>query len=227
MKIQPTFNSASFAAVLGTVGIMTASPSIAQLSTAFRNVFFRTQNYGVQIVWRGGGPYMTVSNNGWRVMVDAPAKILPPRGVADNWTTYTAASGDYLATVRVGPAGEGTIAITLAGKRITEEYAKRALREKIGTAKTPVQSGTVFELQTEEYAIRVYRQKSDLLMNLYNRKTETIVLKQAPVTLANTSEAIVYRHDGKVSVQAREDVRGVRSLFIIQDNQIQYRGEGY
>lgn len=170
---------------------------------------------------------MTVSNNGWRVMVNAPAKVLPPRGVADNWTTYTAASGDYLALVRVGPKGEGAIEVALASKRITEEYAKPTSQKQTTTAKTPEQNGTMLEFQTEEYAVRVYRQQGELWMNLYNRKTEKIDLKQAAVTLTSTSDATVYRHDGKATVQAREDVRGVRSLFIIQDNQIVYRGEGY
>ncbi len=227
MKIPPSF-SFSVIAMVSAVGITQASPSIAQVGTVNRNVFFRTQNYGVQITWRGGGPYMTVSNNGWRVMLDAPATILPLRGAADNWTTYTAVSGDYRATVRVSPTGAKTIAVTLAGKRITEEYAKTSsIQTSPSLAKLPEQDSTVLEFQTEDYAVRVYRQKGDLWMNLYNRQQRTVDLKQVPVTLVNTSDATVYRHDGKVSVQAREDVRGVRSLYLIQDNQIQYRGEGY
>ncbi|MBF2027819.1 MAG: hypothetical protein IGS48_13825 [Oscillatoriales cyanobacterium C42_A2020_001] len=227
MKIYPLL-SASLVVLSSAIAIAPPTqPGIAQLNNANPNVFFRTQHYGVQIVWRGRRPYMTVSNNGWRVMVDAPAKILPPRGVADSWTTYTAASGDYLAVVRVGSGGEGAIAVALAGKRITEEYAKPTSRKKTSTAKIPEQNGTVLEFQTEDYAVRVYRQQGELWMNLYNRKTEKIDLKQAAVTLTSISDATVYRHDGKATVQAREDVRGMRSLFIIQDNQVLYRGEGY
>jgi hypothetical protein len=207
-------------------------PSLAQPlpriqeSETTQNVLFRTKNYVAQIIWRRGIPYMSVSNNGWRVLSDVRATVLPQRGVADSWTTYVGVSGDYLAYVRVRPPGEAAIAVTLAGRRVTEEYAQApAPKRSIRATTTP--ENTIFALETLEYAVRVFQQQNGLFMNLYNKKTETVDLKRVPVTLVNTSDAKIYRHDGNSTIQAREDVRGRRSLVIIRDNAIQYRGEAF
>jgi hypothetical protein len=64
-------------------------------------------------------------------------------------------------------------------------------------------------------------------MNLYNRKQDVTELKQVPVTRVESSEGTIYRYDGVATVQARENYRGERVLLILQNNQIQYRGDGY
>jgi len=221
--------SLSLMLFLGSVG-MTAYPVLAQLNPptlgdTSQNVLFRTKSYVAQIIWRRGIPYMTVSNNGWRVLSDVRAQVLPPRGVGDRWTTYTAVSGDYMAYVRVSPDGEGAIEITQSGERVREEYAT-AFIPKPPTAKTVIQRDTtLLAFETLEYRVRVFRQKGDLFMNLYNKKKETTDLQQVPVTMVNTSNGVVYRHDGPATVQAREDAQGRRLLLIIRDNAIQYRGE--
>ncbi|MDX2230298.1 MAG: hypothetical protein NW220_11715 [Leptolyngbyaceae cyanobacterium bins.349] len=191
------------------------------------NVFFRTQSYVAQIIWRRGIPYMTVSNNGWRVLADVRAQVLPARGIADSWTTYTAISGDYLASVRISATGQGAIAVTQAGRRVTEEYAKTTSRQKSIPLQTAPQASTLMAFETPDYAVRVFQQQGKVWMNLYNKNTAALDLSQVPVTLVNTSGATVYRHDGASTIQAREDVRGGRSLLILRDNAIQYRGEAF
>ncbi|MDX2243493.1 MAG: hypothetical protein NW224_22660 [Leptolyngbyaceae cyanobacterium bins.302] len=209
-----------------------AQPSIDPFGQG-QNVLFRTKNYVAQVIWRRGIPYMTVSNNGWRVLSDVRAQVVAARGVADDWTTYSAVSGDYLAYVRVSPTGEAAIEVTLAGRRVREEYAtlpplrKRPTQTKPIQAKAAQPGRTIATFETLEYTVRVFEQQDSLFMNLYNKKTETIDLKQVPVVRVNTSNGIVYRHDGKSTIQAREDVKGQRTLLIIRDNAIQYRGEAF
>ena len=170
---------------------------------------------------------MSVSNNGWRVLSDVRATVLPQRGVADSWTTYVGVSGDYLAYVRVRPTGEAAIEVTLAGRQVTEEYAQMPAPKPPVSTPSRSPENTVLTLETLEYAVRVFQQQDGLFMNLYNKKTATTDLKRVPVTLVNTSDGKVYRHDGQATIQAREDVRGRRSLLIIRDNAIQYRGEAF
>jgi len=223
--------SAAFVVLISSSG-MTIAPQSASApmrqgtANPNQNVFFRTKSYGVQIIWRAGVPFMTVSNNGFRVLVDARAEVMPARGSADSWTTYTARSGDYAANVRVSPSGQGAIEVTLGGNRLTQEYAISAPRQQ-PQPKTTLKDGTLLAFETAQYAVRVFRREDKLLMNLYNKQTAKTDLQQVPITAVNTSEGMVYRYDGQSTIQAREDIRGGRSLLIIRDNAIQYRGEAF
>lgn len=195
-----------------------------------QNILFRTKNYVAQIIWRRGIPFMSVSNNGWRVLSDVRAEVLPQRGIADNWTTYIAVSGDYMAYVRVSTTGEAAIEVTLGGSTVREEYAIASfpplkppkVTQQAATSQRPT---TVLAFETLEYAVHIFQQQGTLRLNLYNRKAGKTELKQVPVTRINTSDGVVYRYDGKSTVQAREDVQGRQILLIIRDNAIQYRGE--
>lgn len=208
-------------------------PAIAQteltqtVETEQRPILFRTKRYVVGIIWRQGQPLMSVSNNGFRVIVGVPAKISPLRGSNDQWITYTAVSGDYTAIVRVGAGGERMIEVRQVGQRIVQEYATSPPQQTLDRSTQNQRDATLLNFQTEEYVVRVYRQKSDLYMNLYNKKRSVTELKQVPVTRVESSEATIYRYDGKATVQAREDYRGERVLLILQNNQIQYRSDGY
>ncbi len=193
--------------------------------TNSQNVLFRTKRYVAQIIWRAGVPYMTVSNNGWRVLADVRAEVLPGRGATDEWTTYRAVSGDYLAYVRVSPTGAGAIEITQAGRRVTEEYTAIAPRSQPPPDSTVQRTTNILAFETVEYAVRVFRQAGNLYMNLHNKQTDRTDLQQVPVTRVQPSNGVIYRHDGASTVQAREDVQGRRSLLILRDNAIQYRGE--
>lgn len=202
--------------------------TLEQQDETNQTIYFRTKSYRVQIIWRKGTPYMSVSNNGWQVLVDTPAKIAPKRGDKDPWTTYVAASGDYTAQVRVGPAGQSAIEVSLAGKRVTEETAMFSLPQLAKQApEVKPRDEVLLAFQTKEYAVRVYRRTGNLFMNLYDRRTAKTQLRQVPVTMTNTTSSLVYRYDGDMSVQARESVEGERSLLIIRDNAIQYRGVGF
>ncbi len=218
--------------VLG-FGISAADPAIGQTELAQTAeteqlpILFRTKRYVVEIIWRRGQPLMSVSNNGFRVIVNAPAQVLPARGINDQWTTYTANSGDYTAIVRVGVGGERMIEVSQAGQRIVQEYATSPPQQQPDRSIQNQQDTTLLSFQTGEYAVRVYRQKNKLYMNLYNQSKGVAELNQVPVKRVESSEGTVYRYDGKVTVQAREDYRGNRILLILQNNQIQYRGDGY
>lgn len=190
-------------------------------------ILFRTKHYVVEIIWRRGQPLMSVSNNGFRVMVNAPARILSTRGMNDQWTTYTANSGDYTATVRVGAGGERVIEVNQVGQRIVQEYGTAPPQQRPDRSAINPQDATLLSFQTGEYAVRVYRKRNDLYMNLYNKSKGVTELKQVTVTRAESSEGTIFRYDGKATVQAREDYRGQRVLLILQNNQIQYRGDGY
>jgi hypothetical protein len=189
-------------------------------------LFFRTTSYRVEIIWRRERPYMTVSQNGWRVIVDVPAKVTPPRGDNDAWTSYICASGDYAAIVRVGSTGEGVIEVRRSGQRITQEYALPSPQKTSIQPEQNLTDGTALVFVTERYAVHVYRQKGGLYMNLYNQQSKVTELKRVPVKQVNMSEGRVYRYEGDATVQAREDFKGRRTLLILRDNEIQYRGEG-
>ncbi|MGQ9871073.1 MAG: hypothetical protein ACUVQO_09785 [Leptodesmis sp.] len=227
---QLAFLVGILSAVLG-VGILVEPPAIAQTqltqTTEQTAILFRTKRYVVEIIWRRGQPLMSVSNNGFRVIVNAPARILPARGMNDQWTTYTANSGDYTAIVRVGAGGKRMIEVSQVGRRIVQEYAIAAPQQQPDRPASSQQDATLLSFQTGEYAVRVYRQKDKLYMNLYNQSKGVTELKQVPVTRVESSEGTIYRYDGKATVQAREDYRGQRVLLILQNNQIQYRGDGY
>jgi len=194
-------------------------------------ILFRTNRYVVEIIWRRGQPYMSVSHNGFRVLVNMPARTAPPRGGNDQWTTYTANSADYTAIVRVAATGERVIEVRQVGQKIVQEYATFPPAQQPGrsTLSQPVskKEETLLDFQTREYAVRVYRQKQDLYMNLYNKAKAVTELKQVPVTRVESSEATIYRYDGAATIQAREDYRGQRVLLILKNNGIQYRGDGY
>ncbi|MGC8711259.1 MAG: hypothetical protein ACP5RH_02600 [Leptodesmis sp.] len=215
------------------VGGLVEPPAIAQtelaqtVETEQRPILFRTKRYVVEIIWRRGQPLMSVSNNGFRVIVNAPARILSARGINDQWTTYTANSGDYTAIVRVGAGGERMIEVSQVGQRIVQEYATTALQQQPDRPAPLQQDATLLSFQTGEYAVRVYRQKNRLYMNLYNQSKGVTELKQVPVVRVESSAGTTYRYDGKATVQVREDYRGQRVLLILQNNQIQYRGDGY
>jgi hypothetical protein len=202
-------------------------------------ILFRTKNYAVEIFWRRGQPYLSVSNNGFGVIVDRPARIASARGVKDRWTTYTVNSADYRAIVRLGPTGERVIEIQQVGQRIVQEYATFPPAHPPAvpasdSASTPTSTPgrrqkeiTLLGFQTRDYAVRVFRQEEDLYMNLYNKTQQVTELKRVPVTRVENSTGTVYRHDGNATVQAREDYRGQRVLLILKNNEIQYRGDGY
>lgn len=212
-------------ASIGSVPIPVLAQPRPVSATNDQNVLFRTKSYVAQIIWRAGVPYMSVSHNGWRVLANVRADVLPMRGLADQWTTYAAVSGDYMAYVRVGPTGEAEIEVTQSRRRLTEEYATVAPRKHSLQVRTAQRTNNVLAFETLDYVVRVFRQDGNLWMNLYNKKTEATDLKQVPVTLMNTSNGVIYRHDGVATFQAREDVQGRRSLLILRDNAIQYRGE--
>lgn len=229
--------SVMFISILGTgLGLNTCVmvPAIAQtqldqgVETEQQPILFRTKRYAVRIIWRQGQPLMSVSNNGFRVIVNTPARISPSRGSNDQWTTYTAASGDYTAIVRIGAGGERMIEVSQAGQRLVQEYAMFPSQPVPDDRRSQTQQdATLLSFQTGEYAVRVYRQKNGLYMNLFNQSQGVTELKQVPVTQVESSEGTIYRYDGKATVQAREDYRGQRVLLILQNNQIQYRGDGY
>ncbi len=191
-----------------------------------QNILFRTRQYVAQIIWRRGIPYMTVSQNGWRVLADVRSRVLSTRGTNDPWTSYTAVSGDYRAVVRVNPSGIAAIEVWLGNQRIAEEYATAQLPKPRPAPSSPTAEGTVLGFDTPEFTVRILRQQGNLLMNLYDRKTQQVTLRAVPVRMIQTSRATVYQYDGEATVQVREDVRGQRSLLILRDNAIQYRGEG-
>lgn len=218
----------SFALLLWGLGVGSV-PACAQpragLEDASQTVLFRTKSYVAQIIWRRGIPYLSVSYNGWRVLADVRAAVLPSRGVGDRWTTYTAAAGDYQVYVRVGATGGAAIEVTQAGRRLREEYAIAPRRQLLPQPGLAQPDNTVLRFETSNYVVRVFRQQGELWMNLYNKATATTDLRQVPVTFVNTSDGMVYRHNGAATIQAREDTSGRRSLLIIRDNAIQYRGE--
>jgi hypothetical protein len=229
---QLVFSVGILSAVLG-VGGLAELPTIAQtklvqtVETEQPPLLFRTKRYVVEIIWRRGQPLMSVSNNGFRVIVNSPARILSARGINDQWTTYTANSGDYTAIVRVGAGGERMIEVSQVGQTIVQEYATAPPQQKFDRPPLTQPDATLLSFQTGEYAVRVYRQKNKLYMNLYNQSKGVTELKQVPVTRVENSEGTIYRYDGKATVQAREDYRGQRVLLILQNNQIHYRGDGY
>ncbi len=202
-----------------------APKTIAQTPSSAQPIFFRTKSYGVQIIWRGGRPYLTVSNNGWRVLANSPAAVSPQSAVSDRWTTYLSRSGDYRVAVQVGPGGAGAIEVSLEGGRIAREIALFP-PPRPDQAPRQLKDGTILEFQTPDYAVRVYQQKGKPYLNLYEIKNARVTLNQVPVMLSERSEGTVYQYDGETTVQAREDSRGRRSLWMMKDNQIIYRGEG-
>jgi hypothetical protein len=194
-------------------------------------ILFRTKRYVVEIFWRRGQPYMSVSNNGFRVIANRPVRTLEPRGVNDQWTTFTANSADYTALVRVAPTGERMIEVRQVRQRIVQEYATFPVIQP--PAPTPTnppadqREETLLSFQTREYAVRVYRQKQELYMNLFNKNNGLTELKRVPVTRVESSDATIYRYDGAATIKAREDYRGQRVLMMMKNNGIQYRGDGY
>lgn len=196
-------------------------------------IYFRTKSYRVRLEWRRGYPYLSINHNGWMVMTDAPATILKRRGPGDRWTRYRARSGDYTAIVQMETGGEAAIAVSLAGKPIIQEMATfstatpKPLPQPQPTVTNSKEEVYVFSVQTPEYAVRVYRNQGSLWLNLYDKQAQKILVRRGPVTERRTTGSTIYQYDGETSIQAREDVKGARSLLILRDNAIQYRGEGF
>jgi hypothetical protein len=226
---------ASFSSVGGYVGgsaIAQSPPAtlLAQTLPANRqDVFFRTRRYVVQVYWKGDVPYMTVSNNGFRVIANQRAQQLSSRGPRDPWTTYATNSGNYQAYVRVAANGQAMIEVTLDRVAIAKEYAltPTAAKNPDLAGSSSQQRATLMAFQTDEYAVNVYQQQGQTYLNLYNRKSKKTEFNQVPVQRRTTAETTIYQYDGDSTIQARETVRGQRSLYILRDNQIQYRGDGY
>lgn len=228
MKLSILFISAALVFSAPAVVPAIAQTGLTQTAeTKQRPILFQTKHYVIKMIWRQGRPLMSVSNNGFRIIVSVPARVSPPRGSNDQWTTYTAVSGNYTAIVRVGAGGERMIEVRQVGRRTVQEYATSPLQQPRDLSTQNQRDATLLNFQTGEYVVRVYRQKNDLYMNLYNKKREVTELKQVPVTRVESSEATIYRYDGKATVQAREDYRGERVLLILQNNQVQYRSDGY
>ncbi len=196
-------------------------------------IYFRTKSYRVRLEWRRGYPYLSINHNGWMVMTDAPAKILSNRGPGDQWTRYRARSGDYTAIVQMGPDGTAAIAVSLAGKPIIQEVATfstatpKPSPQPQPTATNAKEEVYIFSVQTPEYAVRVYRHQGSLWLNLYDKQTQKILVRRGPATERRTTDSTIYQYDGEASIQARENAKGARSLLILRDNAIQYRGEGF
>lgn len=61
--------------------------------------------------------------------------------------------------------------------------------------------GTLLLAQTTSYAVRLYSQNGQTLLNLYNKKTGTLALNAVPVTTESIAEGRIYRHAGQPTVQ--------------------------
>lgn len=221
--------------ISGALGLSVAAevPAIAQtelvqmVETDQRPILVRTKHYVVEITWRRGQPLMSVIKNGFHIIINTPAQFFPTRGINDQGTIYIANSGDCRATLRVGTGGESMIEVKQVGQKAVQEYVASLPQQRPDRPAQDQHDATLLNFQTEKYTVRVYRQKNNLYMNLYNQSKRVTELKQVPVTQVESNEGTVYRYDGKATVQAREDYGGQRVLLILQNNQIQYRGDGY
>jgi hypothetical protein len=79
---------------------------------------------------------------------------------------------------------------------------------------------TVLYFETASMAVRIYRRGSDLFMNLYNRRTDTVEVSNAPAELVpSTRDETVYKNSlGEVERFARVDIRGQSELEIVAAN---------
>jgi hypothetical protein len=79
---------------------------------------------------------------------------------------------------------------------------------------------TVLFFETESMAVRVYRSGADLFMNLYNKATDMVELRNAPTQLIpSTRDQTVYKAaQGEADRFARINVMGETELEIVAAN---------
>ena len=76
---------------------------------------------------------------------------------------------------------------------------------------------TVLYFETDSMAVRIFRSGSDLLMNLYNKATDTVEVNGAPAEIVpSTRDQMVYKNSlGEADRFARINVQGETELEIV------------
>jgi hypothetical protein len=118
-----------------------------------------------------------------------------------------------------------TIGPTLAALALGIAPSLAAIPRPIGSPLSPTPGqwlalegsvATVLFFETESMAVRIYRQGSDLFMNLYNKANDVVEARGIPARIVpSTRDQTVYRADrGEAERLARIDIRGETELEI-------------
>lgn len=73
---------------------------------------------------------------------------------------------------------------------------------------------TILTLETNQYAVRIWRKQGQPVINLYNRKRQRLELSAAPVTTKSDAQGTAYRYQGKPTVRVLAAKSGVKLLEV-------------
>lgn len=182
-----------------------------QLGSEYREVMaFETPNYYVNICLqrltdrRSRYVYVAEPKNNPSDRLVLTAQPLSP-------ARYQASSTDTVYTVtnylQVPDASRGgfELVVTQNGRVVQLENSIRGFDFSNGSpgsqAAPPTLKDTILTFRTRNYAVRLYRQGGQTVMNVFNRSNKSLLLRRTPVRTEQNSEGYTYRNAyGKVPI---------------------------
>ena len=209
---------------------------------------FETTRYWVRVYRQNGQLYMNLFDKQEQALTfnQVPTSIAP--GSENNWRTYISTFGEVQAYARRSPNGSTELELFLDGQ---QTYFSSGLDPSNGSnpsdsddnspntgviAQPPPNTDqlleTILAFDTDDYAVRVYRQNGQLYMNLFDKRVAELLLQEAPATVVpssgagNTGQSYV-NTEGEFQAFARIAQNRSTELEIRSNGVLTYRADGY
>lgn len=203
---------------------------------------FETTRYWVRVYRQNGQLYMNLFDKQEQALTfnQVPTSISP--GSEDNWRTYVSTFEEFQAYARRSPNGSTELELFSNGQQIyfsggsnpSDNGGNPPNTDVI--AQPPPDTGqsleTVLAFETNDYAVRVYRQNGQLYMNLFDKRVAELLLQETPATVVpssdsgNTGQSYV-NTQGEFQAFARIAQNRSTELEIRSNGALTYRAAGY
>ncbi len=146
---------------------------------------FATDRYRVRVYRQNGQLFMNLFDMQTQVLEfnGVPAEVAPRRSTDDNWRSYVNSLGEFQAYARSNPNGDTELEFLARGQQTYIANGADAAGSDITNppASPPNQAQeNILMFDTDDYAVRVYRQNGELYMNLFDKRTTALVFQNTP-----------------------------------------------
>ncbi|HEY9640775.1 MAG TPA: hypothetical protein V6C57_09840, partial [Coleofasciculaceae cyanobacterium] len=208
---------------------------------------FQTGQYAVKIFRQQGILRLNLYN---RQTNQVELRGMPmQQAVTDTGIIYTNLQGEALYSVMVAPDGSAYWLKIQQGDRVTyNERVQHVQAAEAAPADHPpsgmrpsdapvrqqaasrpgLDDTTLANFQTRKYVVRIYDQNGELRMNVYNKQSDRVELRAAPVRLNYSGSSTTYSNpNGERIYSVRVSPAGNYHFLITQKDRIVYNERGY
>lgn len=195
-----------------------------QLGSEYREVIaFETPNYYINICLRGNQYFYAAeqkNNPSDRLVLTAQRLSRAKYQVSSADTVY--AVTNYLQVPNASRGGFELV-VTQNGRVVQQENSIRGFDSSNvspgSQAAPPAPGDTVLNFRTTNYAVRLYRQGGQMLMNVFDKRNKITLLQGTPVQAEQNPEGYIYTNSyGKVQVKVFQPQSNTSYSIQVGDN---------